>query len=162
MSPFLFLVEACAMLRRELCHMMVEVSSFAIRPPFSAVGSSENLLISLIAVTIQGNYQHIPSSSQLITMWGTPDFGENWPDVCFNIHPFLLWNAAHLGTLSWVHSCHHVYWTCAPVCTSHSPGPALASFNMGPLMIVFINTQLRMYSTIIFFSIPTSSNIGKE
>lgn len=89
------------MLRSELCHMVVEVSSFAIRLAFSAVGSSEYLLISLIAVTIQGNYQHIPSSSQLITMWGTPDFGENRPDVCFNIHPFLLWNAAHFGTLSW-------------------------------------------------------------
>lgn len=63
MSLFLFLVKACAMLRSELCHRMTEVSSLAKRLAFSAVGSSESLLILSIAVTIQGNYQHIPSSS---------------------------------------------------------------------------------------------------
>lgn len=69
---FHFSVEACAMLRGELCCRMVEVSSFAIRLTFSAVGSSENLLISSIAVTIQGNYQHIPSSSPTHHSLGYP------------------------------------------------------------------------------------------
>lgn len=93
------------MLRSELCHRMTEVSSLAIRLAFSAVGSSESLLILSIAVTINMSLVH----PQLITIWGAPDFGENRPDLGFNIHPFLLWNARHLGTLSWVHSFQYVY-----------------------------------------------------